>query len=434
MFLQAGIIMAFCATTLLYSQKNSSYRFAEPELLYTDSRMTDLELAHGIGKRNGYNPFVDQTFWAIKRPNGKLRFNYQSMLHWSYHEGFIGSRTFFGNVVSSRLYFNEYTTSPKNRVRKRMTGVRWPANLKLPANHIPTDQAEGIPNIYAVSKNELLGLVHIERRPIGLLSDFKDPGHIMDRLYAIGIAWSTDTGATWIYCGDVVLPYWDSIDDTVTIWDKSVRTIFSNIGGIPYIITPDTVQGEMLTVYFNETPERNIFSYPAGARAPLDSVISYARRGRVNPDHWKKYASGVWSENSLHGLAGRILPPEPPGCLYDMHSDATYCTATGRYLITTNVADNSGYPDSGYCSLRLFSSADGMNWDLEAVLDRSCRHQPFYPSFISEFKGSTVDDHAVGEEFYILYARRPLTAGRVNDISTDLYAIHVNKPDTRPAK
>ena len=82
--------------------------------------MTVLELANGIGVKNGYNPYVDQSFWAVKQPNGALRFYYRSMLHQSYHQGYIGDRSFFGTVVSKTLYFYEYTTSLKNPMSNPM--------------------------------------------------------------------------------------------------------------------------------------------------------------------------------------------------------------------------------------------------------------------------------------------------------------------------
>ncbi len=395
--------------------------FDAPKSIYSDARMTEMELAHGIGVRGGYNPYIDQSLWAIKREaGGPLRFYYRSMLHQSYHEGFIRDRSFFGNVVSSTLYFREYTNSSKNPMRNRTTGVRWPTGIKGHAG-APYDQVEFIPNVYAVSPRELLGFVHVERHPYTTLIDFKKSSRIVDRCYSVGIAWSGDSGCTWTYCGDIVLPFWDGIDDVITLPNGKKHTVFSNIGGIPYTITEYSGSGQMLNVYFNETPRREQYHYPAIARAPLDSVLYHARRGRVVNDHWKKRAFGGWT-GALHGLAGPLLDAESPYRLFDMHSDATFCRETGTYLMTVNSFDLTLYPDSITYSLRLYSSVNGIDWKLETTLDHSSAYQPMYSSFISESKGATIDDHEVGGEFNILYIRRPV--GR--DSETDLYSITVH--------
>jgi hypothetical protein len=308
----------------------------------------------------------------------------------------------------------------------RFAGVQWPNGHPKPLLRQPSDQVEFIPNVYAVSQHELLGLVHCERRSNGLMIDRKDPERILDRLYAVGIAWSSDTGITWTYCGDVVLPCWDRIDDRVILHNGSEHTVMSNIGGIPYIITGAASAHSMLTLIFNETPKKHPFTYPAAARAPLDSVIFYARKGMVRIEHWKKRTSSAWSADPVHGCAARLLSKEPSNVVYDTHSDAAFCTATGRFLMTVNAVDHSWYPDSLLFSLLLFSSPDGETWTQVATLERSAAFQPVYSSFISEDRNASLDDRAVGKEFYILYARRPMRDSRLDYSHPDLYAIKVN--------
>ncbi|MBN1758866.1 MAG: hypothetical protein JW863_11140, partial [Chitinispirillaceae bacterium] len=257
---------------------DGEYSFGVSECVYTDSQMTAMELANGIGVKNGYNPYIDHPLWAIKRKNGTLRFYYRSVEHQSYHEGNIADRTFFGNVVVNSSYIREYTRSCKNPMRARMAGVVWPKGVKTKRSGIPADQMEFVQNVYALSRTELLGFVHVERRPKKLMIDRRHPHRIPDRLYAIGIARSTDAGITWTYCGDVVLPYWDRIDDTITGADGSRQTIMSNIGGVPYIIVPDGNGRRMVQIYFNELPGPHDTAYPSAAAAPFDSVIAYARR------------------------------------------------------------------------------------------------------------------------------------------------------------
>jgi hypothetical protein len=402
------------------------YTFYTPQCLYTDSAMTALELANGIGIPNGYNPYIDHPLWAIKQKNGKLRFYYRSMLHQSYHEGGVADRSFFGTVVDNRSYIHEYTTSRRNPMSHRDTGVRWPKGVRTKRSGKPADQMEYVQNVYALSREELLGFVHIERTPKGLMVDRWHPERILDRLYAIGIAHSTDGGFTWRYCGDVVLPHWDRIGDTVIVTDGSVQTILSNIGGVPYLIVPDSTGRNMVQIYFNELPGPHDDNYPSAATAPLDSVVAYARRGFVNNGHWKKWAGGSWSADPLYGCGERVLPPEVAGCLYDTHADAVRCAATGEYLLTVTQTDNRSGPDSTVCSLLLFSSADGSSWRRVAELARSSRAIPVYSSFICEGAWSTIDDHEVGDDFYLLYAGRPVVKNGFDYAHPDLFMIRVN--------
>jgi hypothetical protein len=222
-----------------------------------------------------------------------------------------------------------------------------------------------------------------------------------------------------------VLPFWDAIDDTMYLPDHGVHTVFSNIGGIPYIITRNREHGDSLYLFFNETPRKRQFTYPAAVRAPLDSVVAYARRGEINIGHWKKRAFPSWSADPLYGLAGRILPEAPYGCAYDMHSDATFCRAAGEYLMTVNMTDNSKGPGNSVFSLLLFSSSNGTDWHFTAIIDRSSAYQPVFSSLISERDDGAVDNHIVGNEFRILYARRPVVSGVIAGNRTDLYSISV---------
>lgn len=417
-----AVVLFLCLHNLPCSQE---YLFGEPELLFTDTQMTAVELKHGMAVANGYNPYIDHSLWALRQPEGRLRFYYRSMLHQSYHEGFIHDRSFFGKVVSLVKYYDEYTASPKNPMKHRFHGTAWPKTAVKPLTGRPKDQMEYIQNIYAVSPKELLGFVHVERHPSRTMIDRKQPSKIIDRLYAVGIAWSDNGGVTWTYCGDIVLPFWDAIDDTVHLSRGMVHTVLSNIGGIPYLITRDCENGDSLYVFFNETPRKRQLTYPAAARGPLDSVIAYARRGRVVTDHWNKEAFPSWTADPLHGLAGRILPPEPPGCAYDMHSDAAFCSATGQYLMTVNMTDNSRGSGTTVFSLLLFFSVNGTSWHFLTILDSSSRYQPVFSSLISEKNDAAIDSHVVGSDFYILYARRPVADGVIDGGRTDLYAVRI---------
>jgi hypothetical protein len=414
----------------VYSQ---GYQHSPPVLLYSDEQMDEVEDVIGIRELDpnppiyNYDPMIDQSWWALKDTNGIMRIFNQWQCHMVFHEGSISQRNFFDNIVP-----NPYLPPPyrwcrcNDPVAKPIHNASRGNRTKTP----PLDSSgdicwtldlggEGIPNIYKIADGRLLGLVHIERVYYGT----GQYANIIDRYYAIGIAYSENNGMTWEYCGDVVLPYYDELGDT--FFDTTDVLYLSNIGGVPYIIN-----GEYLYIYFNESIDNHNRTYPSMARAPLQNVINDAEDHTVTTKYWKKFSGGTaFDEDPIIGLGARlpgIIIPSFWDGFVDLHSDATYCTYTGNYLLTVNYDNYTTTPWE--TSIVLYSSINGIDWNYEkAVAGPSSTMQPIFPSFISEFEGATDDDHEVGREFYIMYAGRRRSGDTLFSYITDLYATHVNE-------
>jgi hypothetical protein len=198
--------------------------------------------------------------------------------------------------------------------------------------------------------------------------------------FVVGLGYSTDRGDHWTYCGEIV----KAADDT------------TNVGGGAYIL-----RGDDIYVYYNDVDPVSTKRLGCVARAKLDEVVKAAARHEVTT--WHKYRDGQWDTPGLSGAPGSDILPRVYGG-EDLHSDAAYCTALGRYLMTVQT--------HGAHKLLLFSSEDGLTWKQEAIVDETNENvmQP-YATFV-DFNGPTDDGRVVDDNFYIYYPRISLIAGQ----------------------
>lgn len=227
--------------------------------------------------------------------------------------------------------------------------------------------------MYECANGDLLAITHAE------LNRANEAGVInrANQRFALGLGYSTDGGASWTYCGEIVRP----ADDR------------QNIGGGAYIIREG-----YLYVYFNDvipgdraTRKQRLQSV---ARAKLDVVVEAARRNEVSP--WHKYRDGKWEVLGLSGKPGDDIIPHING-REDLHADATYCQTIKKYLLTVQ----------GGGKLFLFASPEGLDWTLEATVDEVLQEgviQP-YSTFV-DFDGPSADGHVVDGEFYLYFPRK----------------------------
>ncbi|MFC3799449.1 hypothetical protein [Cohnella sp. GCM10012308] len=229
-----------------------------------------------------------------------------------------------------------------------------------------------IMNMYEIAPGELLGFTHNEAwstpQPTGLPTNF-----------SLGIVYSTDGGATWEYCGEIVRP----------------KNTGVNIGGVPYIVR----NGEFY-VYFNDGiyGEGDGMGYPrhvAVAKASVQDVVNAARN--LQTTTWTKYVNGSWTGNAVTSVGSAVLDNT---YLYeDAHSDAAYSTALGKYLMTVQTHQSS--------RLNLYSSSDGVVWSMEAALDVAAPGSVMQPySTFVDYEGGTNDGREVDGAFSILYPRK----------------------------
>jgi len=224
--------------------------------------------------------------------------------------------------------------------------------------------------MYECPNGDLLAITHAE---LNTGTNWKD------QRFAMGLGYSTDRGASWTYCGEIIRPS----DDR------------QNIGGGAYI-----VHDGYLYVYYNDieltgddpTDQNRI---QCVARAKLDEVINSAAQHKVTL--WHRYAAGKWKIPALSSQPGEDLIPHVTGG-EDLHADATYCTALEKYLLTVQTHGNG--------KLLLFSSPDGLDWSLETIVDQNDYEalQP-YAAFV-DFDGPSADCHTVDGDFYIYFPRK----------------------------
>jgi hypothetical protein len=313
------------------------------------------------------------------------------------------------------------TTSPtaNDRISPIETELRMVGTSFLDRPYVPnvykvtaTDLSSTYPNLAA---GDLLGFVHVETSLIAA----------NDGPYTIGIAYSKTSGETWVYCGDIVRTANNISEGT------------DNITGIPYLVV-----GSYFYVYYCDYPKPGWCcasgsasgKRPCVARGYLPSVLgkasnAYAERfnsktTNVQVEPFYKYiyvnASGSYSRdltnslnwdsqiaaptgtNSAHAGAD-ILPIRLPNMAWiDLHSDAAFCSALNKYLITVS---NGPADQTVPGTLALYSSGDGVNWINPVVIDATTASgyyiEKAHSFFVSLNSDAADDSHIVGKQFYI---------------------------------
>lgn len=228
--------------------------------------------------------------------------------------------------------------------------------------------------MYECPNSDLLAITHAELN--NAAKGARNRRH--EQRFALGLGYSTNRGLDWTYCGEIVRP----TDDR------------HNVGGGAYLIV-----GEYIYVYFNDIAPRETRARSTRlhcvARSELASVVKAAAKHQVTT--WHKYRDGNWDVPGLSGEPGDDLIPHVVGG-EDLHADAAYCTALGKYLLTVQT-HSAG-------RLLLFSSPDGVDWELATTVDRisSGAIQP-YSSFV-DFDGPSADCHTVDDDFFIYFPRK----------------------------
>jgi hypothetical protein len=236
------------------------------------------------------------------------------------------------------------------------------------------------------SNNESYGF-----RGIWIQSIYKDPstGNLVafthnerevtsktDVYFSIGIAYSSDGGNNWNFCGEIVK---NAIGDNPGEGD--------NIGGTPFIIV-----GNYFYIYFKEHPNATS-EYFSVARALVTDVYAAATNGNVTA--WNKYNSGAWNQNGLTGTGSALALTAT-----SRHTDTVRSTALNKYLMA---ASESG-------ALKLYSSIDGLTWTAETtIVTYASGLTPAYPCFIDHV-GANDDGSVVDGDFYVYWSSRSFSS------------------------
>jgi len=323
---------------------------------------------------------------------------------------------------------------------ERTGGGRWTLNKNYSGS--ATADVDGfIQNIYKISDVEWLGFIHIERSDQNMAQPT-----VVDRLYAIGLAYSKDTGRTWTYAGDIIRPGYDKLGDK----DNAGYQYLSNIGGIPYTVVKDA-GSDYFYVYFNEyalTPASptvpSSHQYTAVARAKVSDAVADAKAGSISHP-WKKYrpsAGGNWAESGLTGSGFAVLPStmdDMNAGFYDMHTRAAFSPFLQRHLLLANAVEwEGGVGGRLYRRLVMFTSMNGLDWARKKVVDESYGdvapdfkpgYNVTYGSFVST-SGASDDYHQVGRDFSLIYPRQY----KADYTNADLISLPITAvPDLTPS-
>jgi len=243
-------------------------------------------------------------------------------------------------------------------------------------------------NNYQVSDKEILAFLHVEVPTVvnGVYSTGKSK---------IGLAWSSDGGASFTYLGDIL--------------EYPGTTGEYNMQGAPYVI-----KDGYFYLYYHD-----LCSYPATtvAREDVATVVNAARSGKVTA--WNKYYNGGWNES---GLGGQCSPVNiMPGV---DTTDATYSTYTGKYYLLLSQYSNSG----SNTWIKLFESTDGINWTfIKDIVNEPPSTDTAGYQYVSIVNSDGNDNGVVGQSFYVYSAKN-----LYNNPTISRWLITLNTPASLP--
>jgi hypothetical protein len=202
----------------------------------------------------------------------------------------------------------------------------------------------------------------------------------------LGLAASTDGGATWVDLGEIVRvnqPYRPTLEGF-------------EIGDPPLVLSPD---GNYFYIYFQDWQANGTRS-PSGsvtqvsvARASVAEVLA-AAFGPGNPHAalFYKYYQGGWTQPGVGGKSTDLNPQ----AFVSGESQVAWSAALGRYVMIVSDGVVLGYAES----------PDGLNWTKPTLL-WDFRHDPDQPRVYVMPVGEGDDPGVLGPEFYIFYTRYP---------------------------
>jgi arylsulfatase len=236
-------------------------------------------------------------------------------------------------------------------------------------------------NIHRLPDGNLLGVVHVELHP-------GKPAVNRGEKYALGLVFSSDGGERWVFCGEIVRP----------------QNPHGNVGGAPWLVV-----GDYFHVYFNDDGPTS--RRAAVARAPVAEVLNAARRGEVTP--WRKFSDGAWEQDGLTGYGSAILPQPDLGAGHplDLHADAAWNRALGKYMLTSWCAGG------GVGRLYLHVSDDGIRFEPPILVDEEPGQWMPYSTFLTDEQDHETDDvNSVGAEFFLLINHKSATNYSVDSL------------------
>jgi Fibronectin type III domain len=242
-------------------------------------------------------------------------------------------------------------------------------------------------SIYRVNATTLLGFIHHEYAAVN--GTFGPP-------FAIGLAYSTDTGNTWTYLGDIARN-WAYCDASQTFPETGC-----NSGGSFYLVV-----GPYFYVYYDERFGQDLTSADVRGIVVMRALVSDVLTAAANGQNvtWMKYSGGgAWNIDALTGgVAPGIIPSTQwssanrIGVLWTSHS-----AVLNKYLMAVYTFGPTTV---------IYLSDDGVNWPAGAAIladdstGASPPQTPVYNTFAS-LDPAADDRSEVGANFSMLYSRK----------------------------
>jgi hypothetical protein len=287
-----------------------------------------------------------------------------------------------------------------------------------------------ISNVYKYDNGNLLGFVHVECSQV----KHNESLFYQTCIYKIGLAYSTNNGEQWTYCGDIIFtkdrigPWWTTYPCNGFVCPGNG---LNNIEGVPYIVISDSFYVYFIDYDYSVVPAGRI----CVAKAKVSDVVERARK--IPSDNldvnalcaqtpWKKFDGTAWSIDAASTTqAGASIVNLLSGAGFDIHGDAAFCKPLQRYLLTINTGDDG--------RLLLYSSKDGLDWNTTdpIELDNIQGWRMPHSFFASLGPDASDDNHDVGKEFYIVWPRTSSAYGTIQTLHRRKIEI---VSDTVPAK
>lgn len=232
------------------------------------------------------------------------------------------------------------------------------------------DYAAGGPVYKDPTSGALLMVYHAEIWPGGNYAAFYS---------LLGMAKSTDDGATWTDLGEIIrldINYATSGNPAMDLQGGSF-----------------VVKDGYFYVYYKEYPDTLATPHLAVARASVSSVVA-AAVNTTNVVSWTKYYNGSWSEPGIGGHADNLWPGAPNDWEW---SAVSYNTYLQKFIFVTN--QFTSLPSAYWTRMIYMDSSDGITWSTPQTLWEDAGHEDTYMTIV----GLGKDPNTSGAQFYVYY-------------------------------
>lgn len=235
------------------------------------------------------------------------------------------------HVKTCGTYANPYANEQWVKKTCQRTMSNFCTNTTATSTYAFTSFASGLTDvvnlwftsIYNPGGTERLAFIHEENAGY---TGFGASGQGWEGRTRIGLAYSSNSGATWKYLGRIASPYNDPLP--------------FNIQGTPYYI-----YGGEFYIWYKDKNASGTEGF-AVSKASVASVLAAARVGNVGSNLWMKKTPSGWNSNIASEPAFPAAAAE--GIL---HSQAAHAADGNYYMLTTIQAGTSWGTTSSYVQL-----------------------------------------------------------------------------------